>query len=223
MEDLAPGDRASARFAGIAPIKWIGHRHVDCARHPDPRSVWPVRIKQGAFADELPCRDLLVSPDHAVYCCGNLIPARRLVNGASIVQERRDEAVYYHVELDRHDLLLAEGLLVESYLDTGNRGAFENGASPIPLHSAFASNTGIGILSELGSCVPLADDPDAVEQILARTSRSRRCVGRLFARRECRRMIHASASPCWIGRSVPPTSIANGPYSWCRHQAQRCD
>jgi hypothetical protein len=33
-------------------------------------------------------------------------------------------ADYVHVELDRHDILLAEGLPAESYLDTGNRAAF---------------------------------------------------------------------------------------------------
>ena len=34
---------------------------------------------------------------------------------------------YFHVELDRHDVLFAEGLAAESYLDTGNRGLFANG------------------------------------------------------------------------------------------------
>jgi hypothetical protein len=36
---------------------------------------------------------------------------------------------YYHVELAAHDVILAEGLLCESYLDTGNRAAFVNGES----------------------------------------------------------------------------------------------
>ena len=55
-----------------------------------------------------------------------LIPIRYLVNGATIVQEQKERVVYWHVELTQHDILLAEGLCAESYLDTGNRRAFEN-------------------------------------------------------------------------------------------------
>jgi len=47
--------------------------------------------------------------------------------------------VYYHVELDRHDVLLAEGLPAETYLDTGDRSIFENGGGPIALYPDFAS------------------------------------------------------------------------------------
>ena len=64
-----------------------------------------------------------------------MIPIRLLVNGASIRQEAGvAEVHYFHIELDRHDLLLADGLDAESYLDTGNRGMFSNAAVPIALH-----------------------------------------------------------------------------------------
>jgi len=50
-----------------------------------------------------------------------LICIRQLVNGSTIRPERRWTAVdYYHVELDQHAILLAEGLPAESYIDTGN-------------------------------------------------------------------------------------------------------
>ena len=45
---------------------------------------------------------------------------------------------YWHVELERHEVLLAEGLPAESYLDTGNRAAFANGAAHLRLHPDFA-------------------------------------------------------------------------------------
>jgi hypothetical protein len=45
---------------------------------------------------------------------------------------------YLHVELDSHDVLLAEGLPAESYLDTGNRGTFINGGPVTALHPDFA-------------------------------------------------------------------------------------
>ena len=59
-----------------------------------------------------------------------LIPVRHLINGHSIAQVGCGEVEYFHVELPRHDILVAEGLPCESYLDTGNRAAFDNGHVP---------------------------------------------------------------------------------------------
>ena len=53
-----------------------------------------------------------------------LVPIRTLINGTTIRRQRDDAVTYFHVELDRHDIILAEGMPVETYLDTGNRGAF---------------------------------------------------------------------------------------------------
>jgi hypothetical protein len=86
-----------------------------------------VRVVAGAFGGGLPGRDLWLSPDHAVLVGEVLIPIRYLVNGATIVQVAVDAVTYWHVELERHEVIVAEGLPCESYLDTGNRGAFEPG------------------------------------------------------------------------------------------------
>jgi hypothetical protein len=92
-----------------------------------PVALRPVRILAGAFASERPRRDLLLSPDHAVFADGALIPAKLLVNGVTIVHDtRRREVTYFHVECAAHEILLAEGLEVESYLDTGNRAMFDS-------------------------------------------------------------------------------------------------
>jgi hypothetical protein len=80
----------------------------------------------------------LLSPDHAVLVDGALIPVRYLLNGATIVQEPVDSVRYFHVELAAHDVLLAEGLPCESYLDTGNRAAFANGGAAVQMHAEFA-------------------------------------------------------------------------------------
>jgi hypothetical protein len=140
VEDLAIGDQATT-VRGVAgasrPVIWIGHRHVDCRRHPSPERVWPVRVRAGAFADRVPHRDLWLSPDHAVFTDGVLIPIRQLINGTTIAQMPREAVTYYHIELDRHDVLLAEGLAAESYLDTGNRATFSNGGGAINLHPTF--------------------------------------------------------------------------------------
>ena len=156
VEDLMIGDAVLAEFAGATPIQWIGHRHVDCTRHPDPATVWPVRVSAGAFGAGLPLRDLTLSPGHGVYVLGELIPVKCLINGLSIVQTPVDEITYYHVELGEHDLLLAEGQPAESYLDVGDRRNFANGGGTIRLYPDFgtASRDSAAMWEMLG-CAPL--------------------------------------------------------------------
>lgn len=90
VETLAVGDIVCSRLAGDVPVKWIGYRHVDCTRHNAPARVHPVRVRAGAFGDNLPVRDLLLSPDHAVFTDGVLIPVKHLVNGVTVL---RDDAL----------------------------------------------------------------------------------------------------------------------------------
>jgi len=130
VEDLAIGQML--RLSGTdrtAPIIWLGHRHIDCKTHPDPQAVWPVRVRPGAFAPQMPRRDLWLSPEHAVAMDGALIPIRHLVNQTTITQEPRDEVLYFHIALPTHELLLAEGLPCESLLDTAEFDGFDNEAS----------------------------------------------------------------------------------------------
>ncbi len=78
VETLAAGDRVLTVSGEARPVVWTGHRRVACDRHPNPEAVWPVRIAAGAFGDGLPRRDLFVSPDHALFADGVLIPAKCL-------------------------------------------------------------------------------------------------------------------------------------------------
>jgi hypothetical protein len=136
----------------VARVAWVGHRDVRCDRHTRPHDVWPVRIRPGAFGPGVPRRDLWLSPDHAVAMGGALIPVRHLLNGATIVQEPAALARYHHVELARHDLLLAEGLAVESYLDTGNRAAFAESGPVLALHPDFSRR-----IWGMAGCAPLVE------------------------------------------------------------------
>ena len=147
VEALRVGDVVVARW-GLTRVQWIGRRRVLCRCHPTPHDVWPVRIGAGAFGPGCPVRDLRLSPDHAVSVGGELTPVRHLINGASIVQEEHDSAVYWHVELPRHDLLLAEGLAVESYLDTGNRDRFTSVQHPRQ-EVATGSGNGLGMIARV--------------------------------------------------------------------------
>jgi hypothetical protein len=161
VEALRIGDLILTRSGESRPIRWIGHRHLDLTRHPAPERVAPIRIRRHAFADNVPHRDLLLSPDHAVLRSGALVPVRLLLNGATIVREppRRD-VLYYHIELDAHDILLAENLPAESYLDTGNRGVFENVDDALILHPDLTNGQA---RREAGSCAEFVDKPARVE------------------------------------------------------------
>jgi Hint domain len=131
VETLRAGDEVLAFEDGqrvAQPLRWVGRLMVDLARHPSPGRAAPVRIAAGALAPDLPARDLLLSPDHAVLLGGALVQAQALRNGATVAQDMAPERrIYAHLELPRHGMLLAEGMPAESYLDTGNRSQFATG------------------------------------------------------------------------------------------------
>jgi collagen type I alpha len=137
VECLAIGQMVTLEDGRASRIVWIGWRDVDCRRHPAPEKVWPVRIKAGAFRDGVPSRDLMLSPDHAVFIDDVLIPARHLIDGTAIAQLQTNRVRCFHVELAEHEVLLAESLPVESFLDTGVRSQFANGGAAISLHPNF--------------------------------------------------------------------------------------
>jgi hypothetical protein len=163
VQALAVGDMVTLVDGTAARVEWIGRRRTNLARHPRPEAAQPVRIAAGALGEGVPARDLVVSPDHALFLDGLLVPAKALINGANIVQLNRKTVTYYHIELAAHGVLLAEGAAAESYLETGNRGAFENGGAPVMLHPDFAQG-----LREAKGCAPFAEAGPAVEAIRAR-------------------------------------------------------
>ncbi|MDE2332954.1 MAG: Hint domain-containing protein [Rhodospirillales bacterium] len=138
VEELHAGDLVVTASGRIAALRWVGSRRIDMRRHARAGEVAPIRVRAGAFGPETPMRDLVLSPDHAVLVDGVLIPIRHLANGRSIATEAWDEVTYFHLELDRHDALVVEGLVCESYLDTGNRHAFE-GEAALALHPDFSA------------------------------------------------------------------------------------
>ena len=149
VEQLTTEDRVVTASGAERPIRWIGHRAFDCRRHPRPSDVLPVLVAPHAFGPDQPARGLRVSPGHSLFVDalgGLLIPAGALINGSTIVQEKVDSVTYWHVELDAHDVILAENMPAESYLEMGNRGFFaESGAAtlhappdaPVATHADF--------------------------------------------------------------------------------------
>jgi hypothetical protein len=162
----------------LRPVRWIGHRAVDCRRHPRPDQVVPVRILAGALGPGVPARDLVVSPDHALHVEGVLVPAAALVDGHGV---RRDRGVgkvqYFHVELDAHDVLLAEGAPAESWLDCGNRAQFDNGGLVVALHPDFAVDPAVR------GCAPRLAQGPALDRLRLRLAARRRVAAEPARRR----------------------------------------
>ncbi|WP_193088744.1 Hint domain-containing protein [Advenella sp. FME57] len=140
VETLKAGDKVLTASGNVGTVKWLGFRKLNRNRLPDSHALRasPVHIMKGAFADNVPHRDLTVSPGHRFNFDGALVPALSLVNGKTIVQDfdiKKFE--YFHVELEEFDMLLAEGAAAESYLDVGDyRNSFEN-AETVAAHPDF--------------------------------------------------------------------------------------
>ena len=164
VEDLQAGDLVATQRNGrtvFQPVRWVGSGKMNTARQIED---FPIRVHAGAFKDNVPHRDLLVTSEHCLFVDGKLIPARMLVNGRSItVDTGIANYQYFHVELEAHAILLAEGLEAESYLDTGNRGNFLNNAVPSLLADFTVDPTNRSWAHD--AAAPLAVDRDTVEPI----------------------------------------------------------
>ncbi|MCW8086050.1 Hint domain-containing protein [Sabulicella glaciei] len=135
VETLACGDLVLTSEGKAVPVRWVGRQTIS-TRFADPVCSLPVRIRAGALGENLPKRDLLVSPGHAMLVDGILATAAALVNGTSILREAAVPEIftYYHVELADQSLILAEGAPAETFLDDAERGAFDNWAEHEATH-----------------------------------------------------------------------------------------
>ena len=126
------------------------------------KDILPVCIKAAALDDNVPKRDLWISPNHAMYLDGLLIEAKDLVNGVSIVQAERVEQVeYFHVELETHDVIFAEGARSETFIDDDSRAMFHNAQEYRALHTEAAA-------APAKYCAPRLDEGYEVEAIRRR-------------------------------------------------------
>lgn len=179
VEDLSVGMLVLTAAGESRPVRWLGHASVNSTRYRDPSIVWPICIRAGAFADHLPVRDLYVTPGHGLLMQDELghdmlIYAGNLLNGATIVRVPRERFQYWHVELDSHDILLAEGLPAESYLDMGNRTDFANGGAFIESHPEFKPK----LWSD--TCVPLVREGPRLHSARARLLARAKALGHVM-------------------------------------------
>jgi hypothetical protein len=173
VEKLRIGDMVSTLHNGPRPVRWIGRGKVLAARGKRTAAT-PVIVCKGAIADNVPTQDLHITKAHSLYLDGVFIPVEFLLNHKSILwNDRAQEVEIYHVELDSHDVLLANGTPVESYRDDGNRWLFQNanaglGLSPKEPYAPVITGGAVvdaiwrRLLDRAGPrrLPPLTDDPD---------------------------------------------------------------
>lgn len=115
--DLAAGDRVDTVDHGVQTLRWVG-----VSVQSGHGAAAPVRFAPGALGNEVPLRlsqnhRLLYRSVTAELYFGSsevLVPARALVNGRDVRLAPCDEVTFVHVLLDRHEVLLAEGVPCES-------------------------------------------------------------------------------------------------------------
>jgi len=121
ISDLIVGDMVHTVDSGVQPIRWIGRNTVSACGN-----LVPIRIKAGALGENLPIRDLVVSQQHRILVRSRiaermtgkrevLIPAKKMLlwKGVELANDIRD-ITYAHILLDRHELVVAEGLEAET-------------------------------------------------------------------------------------------------------------
>ena len=140
VENLAIGDLVLTSSGQTKPILWIGRRSYPYHLAIGRTELQPVLIRASALGGGLPKRDLWLSPKHALLVRDLLVPAELLVNGISVLRkEIENDLSYLHIELEDHDLLLAEGTPAESFVDDDSRSMFDNAADYATLYPARLS------------------------------------------------------------------------------------
>jgi len=168
VETLQSGDLVTTYQDGqeiVAPLVWTGKAHVTVdANLPDDTAGYPVRIIKDAIANGVPSRDLLVTAEHCLFLNGAFTPVRMLVNGKSIFYDRSITSYdYFHVETEAHAIIKANGVLTETYLDTGNRYSFRQGGTVIHLSSKTLN-------WDTDAAAPLSVSQDSVQPLFRQIS-----------------------------------------------------
>jgi len=122
IEDLVVGDLLPTVFGEMRPIQWIG-RYRYRKSHPANawvRTILPIRIARSALGPDVPRADLYISEAHALLIDGVLVAAGNLVNDTTILRydaRELDELEFFHIKLERHDVIYAEGAPTETLLE----------------------------------------------------------------------------------------------------------
>ncbi|WP_291501435.1 Hint domain-containing protein [Acetobacter sp.] len=149
IEDVRIGDTVSVfnwrnGVETQREVTWVGsQKMVVRSGLPDDEAGYPVRVLKDAISDGVPYKDMLITPEHCLFFEDKFVPVRMLVNGRSIFYDRTITSYsFYHVETQEHSVIWADGMLTESYLDTGNRASFRQHGNLVILAGAQGKSWG---------------------------------------------------------------------------------
>lgn len=139
VEDLRVGDMIHTAQNGLQAIRWIGSTHVSSTALKNRPNLRPIHIRAGAFGPNQPCRDMHVSRQHRFVVASKIVQRMFDVDAVMVgaikctalpdieIDETVQEVTYFHILLDRHEVIFAEGVPTES-LYTGPQGLAALGA-----------------------------------------------------------------------------------------------
>lgn len=137
IQELVVGDLVKTQDHGFQAIRWIGATH--CVARDGLR---PVHIRAGALGINLPAQDLVVSQQHRILArsriaqriTGDLeafVAAKFLLDLEGVSLGPVGEVVtYYHLLLDRHEVIYANGMPTESLM-TGEQALYSIGQDSV--------------------------------------------------------------------------------------------
>lgn len=136
VETLSIGDLVMTASGDQVPVKWIGHQTIK--QSTVSTSQAPVRVSKDALAQGQPNQDLVLTASHGLIIDDLVINAGALVNHDSITYVPSNElpasVTYYHVETDAHEVIIANGIEAETYIDYIDRQVFDNYAEYVALY-----------------------------------------------------------------------------------------
>jgi hypothetical protein len=118
IEDLKINDLVVTSSGEAKPIQWIWGQCF--AREPGQNwdeGLTPIRVTRSALGPNTPHRDLFLSSYHCLYLDGVLLRVKDLINNSTIARfsgEDLREIEYFHIKLDRHSVIYAEGAACET-------------------------------------------------------------------------------------------------------------
>ena len=129
VQNLVAGDKVVTRDNGVQDIRWIGRKKVDWRIMTAYPHLKPVLVRQGSLGNDLPERDLMISPNHRVLVANQrtalqfdeaevLVAAKHLVGGLSVQSIDSIGTTYIHFMFDRHEVVLSDGIWTESFQPT---------------------------------------------------------------------------------------------------------
>lgn len=126
VEDLRTGDKVITRDNGMQEIVWIGKKTLRSDVLSSQPHLRPVLIKAGSLGNNMPQRDIMVSPNHRMLIANDvtsllfeeretLVAAKHLIGKAGVETATVAETTYYHILFENHELVLGNGAWSESF------------------------------------------------------------------------------------------------------------